>query len=66
MARITLDHLAHAYGPNPQGPQDLVEHQGVAGVEIGGHRRAGLEPAHAGDQRDQAALAGIDVNVARR
>ncbi len=24
MARITLDHLAHAYGPNPQGPQDYA------------------------------------------
>src|SRR3712207_9184982 len=24
MARITLDHLAHAYRPNPQGPQDYA------------------------------------------
>src|SRR5215217_5860885 len=24
MARITLDHLAHAYRPDPQGPQDYA------------------------------------------
>ncbi|RVU16831.1 ABC transporter ATP-binding protein [Methylobacterium oryzihabitans] len=24
MARITLDHLAHAYGPDPKGPQDYA------------------------------------------
>jgi hypothetical protein len=24
MARINLDHLAHAYRPNPQGPQDYA------------------------------------------